>query len=179
MPLTKDAVTEALKGVPGPVPGSNLAQGGYLRHIAACDTFGTVKLQLPTGANTEDFERTADAAHRAVAAKAHIGGFGLDSFMVEFVDDAERVLHKVKFGKTASPASAAKPAPPQGHAPIGGLKSGQVGDEGPLPGVRYVVAVGAGKGGVGKSTIALNLAVGLARKGHAVGLLDGDIYGPP
>lgn len=47
-----------------------------------------------------------------------------------------------------------------------------------LPGVRTIIAVGAGKGGVGKSTIALNLAVGLARKGHAVGLLDGDIYGP-
>lgn len=47
-----------------------------------------------------------------------------------------------------------------------------------LPGVRHVVAVGAGKGGVGKSTVAVNLAVGLALKGHSVGLLDGDIYGP-
>jgi ATP-binding protein involved in chromosome partitioning len=47
-----------------------------------------------------------------------------------------------------------------------------------LPGVKHVIAVGAGKGGVGKSTIAVNLAVGLARRGHRVGLLDGDIYGP-
>jgi len=44
--------------------------------------------------------------------------------------------------------------------------------------VRHIIAVGAGKGGVGKSSIAVNLAVGLARRGHAVGLLDGDIYGP-
>ena len=47
-----------------------------------------------------------------------------------------------------------------------------------VPGVKHIIAVGAGKGGVGKSTIAVNLAVGLAKKGHAVGLLDGDIYGP-
>jgi ATP-binding protein involved in chromosome partitioning len=48
----------------------------------------------------------------------------------------------------------------------------------PLPGVRQVIAVGAGKGGVGKSTIAVNLAVALARMGARSGLLDGDIYGP-
>lgn len=48
----------------------------------------------------------------------------------------------------------------------------------PLPGVRRIVAVGAGKGGVGKSTVAVNLAVGLARSGARVGLLDADIYGP-
>lgn len=48
----------------------------------------------------------------------------------------------------------------------------------PLPNVRQIVAVGAGKGGVGKSTIAVSLAVGLARHGARVGLLDGDIYGP-
>jgi len=48
----------------------------------------------------------------------------------------------------------------------------------PLPEVKHVIAVGAGKGGVGKSTIAVNLAIGLARAGRTVGLLDGDIYGP-
>ncbi len=48
----------------------------------------------------------------------------------------------------------------------------------PLPEVKHVIAVGAGKGGVGKSTVSVNLAIGLARAGHAVGLLDGDIYGP-
>jgi ATP-binding protein involved in chromosome partitioning len=47
-----------------------------------------------------------------------------------------------------------------------------------LPQVKNVIAVGAGKGGVGKSTVALNLAVGLHRTGLRVGLMDGDIYGP-
>ena len=48
----------------------------------------------------------------------------------------------------------------------------------PLPGVKNVIAVGAGKGGVGKTTVAVNLALALARCGSRVGLLDGDIYGP-
>ncbi len=47
-----------------------------------------------------------------------------------------------------------------------------------LSGVKHVIAVGAGKGGVGKSTIAALLAVGLNRKGYRVGLLDADVYGP-
>jgi len=48
----------------------------------------------------------------------------------------------------------------------------------PLPGVKHVVAVGSGKGGVGKSSVAANLAVALARTGARVGLLDADVYGP-
>src|ERR1051326_3721246 len=48
----------------------------------------------------------------------------------------------------------------------------------PLPGVEAIVAVGSGKGGVGKTTLAVNLALALAKMGHRTGLLDADVYGP-
>src|SRR5262245_27303009 len=56
-----------------------------------------------------------------------------------------------------------------------------VGSEGgrqPIPGVKNVIAVGAGKGGVGKTTVAVNLALALAKCGGKVGMIDGDLYGP-
>ena len=48
----------------------------------------------------------------------------------------------------------------------------------PIPGVRNLIAVGSGKGGVGKTTVAVNLAVALAKLGHKTGLMDADVYGP-
>lgn len=55
---------------------------------------------------------------------------------------------------------------------------GGVLDKAAIPGVSHVIAVSAGKGGVGKSTVATNIAVALAQEGAAVGLLDADVYGP-
>jgi ATP-binding protein involved in chromosome partitioning len=48
----------------------------------------------------------------------------------------------------------------------------------PIPGIKNVIAVGAGKGGVGKTTVAVNIAIALAKCGSRVGILDGDVYGP-
>lgn len=48
----------------------------------------------------------------------------------------------------------------------------------PIPGVQYLIAVGSGKGGVGKTTVAVNLAVALAKLGYRTGLMDADVYGP-
>src|SRR6202011_1840002 len=48
----------------------------------------------------------------------------------------------------------------------------------PIPGVKNLIAVGSGKGGVGKTTVAVNLAIAIAGLGHKVGLMDADVYGP-
>jgi len=65
----------------------------------------------------------------------------------------------------------ATPAAPTNQAPPG------VGSR-PIPGIKNIIAVGAGKGGVGKTTVSVNLAVALARSGSKVGIIDADVYGP-
>src|SRR3984885_16136795 len=71
-----------------------------------------------------------------------------------------------------------RPGGPQGRGP--GSVPGAVAGPPKLPiaGVKYLVAVASGKGGVGKTTVAVNLAIALNRMGARVGLLDADVYGP-
>jgi ATP-binding protein involved in chromosome partitioning len=178
--MTKDRIAELLQGLVSPM-------GGRFIWSSVCEGVVAIKLQMNRDSTPAQLDAAALACRAGVEKLATIAGGALESFIVEFVDDAGSVVATRKFGKSAAPQ--ASPAP-RGHEPISGLAPPPPRQAPPsnqptpqaaaagLPGVKHIIAVGAGKGGVGKSTVSLNLAVGLARRGHAVGLLDGDIYGP-
>jgi len=199
MGLTKAMVTEALRGAPAPAGSEqrDLVSARCVEWVAACDTYGTTKLHTPTITEKDAYQAVAKGAIEAVVRRAHEDGVEVTSLTVEFVNHAGDVVHAAKYaGENAgqdtgdardTPATESPAAAPAqeaaGHRPIAGLSDrsrepNPQDDAGPLPGVQHVIAVGAGKGGVGKSSIAVNLAVALARRGKAVGVLDADIYGP-
>lgn len=152
-----DAVTEALKQIVNPKTGQDVVAGGQVKDVEAD----------PTGRVTFAFAlQRGDPGSLVRDARG----------VAEAVEGVSSVKVDVRL-----PQSAPQSAPAAGPTG-GGLRPGSVPAPTPAPdrlsGVTRVVAVSSGKGGVGKSMVATNLAVAAAKTGLRVGLLDADIYGP-
>ena len=154
--LSSEALRDALRAITDPATGRDIVSAGLVEGIEVRD--GMVQVSLLT-------DRAKAAAMEPIRL------------------EAERILSRQP-GVTNATAvltahrPGARPAPPpQPHAHA---HAGPAPAKAPmlLPEVKTIVAVASGKGGVGKSTVAVNMAVSLARQGLKVGLLDADIYGP-
>lgn len=184
-----DSIRAALAKISDPATGDDLIQAGRVQGLTVRG--GHVGFIIEAARDSVDaYHAVRDAAERVVAD-------------VPGVDQVTAVL--TAHGAGASSAPPSRPDQGEGHvasgapsgAPVHALRRSRArlsdaavaqtaprsGGQGPdkrlsLPGVRHIIAVASGKGGVGKSTIAANLACGLARMGLNTGLMDADVYGP-
>ena len=147
---TNEKVLKAFDAVKDVDTERSISELGWLKIVSVTPPKIVVRLTLP------DF---------AQAQRGRIANDIRES--IKSLEDIEEV--QIEIGN-ASPSDQS----PIGQAGHGGQPQGLT----PIPNVKHVVAISSGKGGVGKSTVAVNLACALSQKGFKVGLLDADIYGP-
>ena len=151
MTATREDVLSILKGIADPISGASIAEAGIVKALTVDE--GNVRFVMEVSGTHADaytaLKNTAEARIKALSG-----------------------VNAVAIVMTAHSVPAAPPPdlkPQRGGAPSGPEK---------IPGVDRIIAVASGKGGVGKSTVASNLACALAAEGRRVGLLDADVYGP-
>ncbi|MEM8741499.1 MAG: Mrp/NBP35 family ATP-binding protein [Pseudomonadota bacterium] len=170
--MGEDSIRRALARIVDPASGRDLVAAGYVSAVTLSDGAAQVILEVP-GARGAAMMPLAKAAETAIAA-------------LEGVSSARVILTAAAQPGRPEAAPADKGPPPdlRGAGGQSGPKPGPQAERRapqpghPIPGVDRILAVGSGKGGVGKSTVAANLAVALAGAGRRVGLLDADVYGP-
>ena len=158
--VTEQEILDALAKVTEPESGKDIVSAGLVKGLQIKDGHigFSIEVDPKRGAELEPMRKLAEEV----------------VYDIKGVISATVVLtaEKAQGGGAGAPGDNAPGGPPPGGpAP-------KIGTPDLLPGVKSIVAVASGKGGVGKSTTAVNLALGLAAAGHKIGLMDADIYGP-